>query len=73
MKRRTERPLRVSEASALRYLAENIGLCTACGHGQACVEPDAERYRCDHCGYQLVYGIEYLIESGRLEFKEGRQ
>ncbi len=39
----------------------NIGFCTACGERHEGVEPDAERYECEACGKNRVYGAEQII------------
>ena len=40
---------------------EYTGFCIGCGAETNGVEPDAERYACDECGSNLVYGAEKLI------------
>ena len=40
------------------------GLCIGCGAGTSGIEPDAERYRCDECGREAVYGAAQLIICG---------
>jgi len=44
---------------------EGAGFCLACGE-EPCgyVEPDARRYRCEHCGENLVFGLEELFLMG---------
>lgn len=39
---------------------ENPGFCVSCGEEAECVEPDARRSRCDHCGERAVFGAEEL-------------
>jgi|DEB3_MinimDraft_2_1074329.scaffolds.fasta_scaffold10677_1 hypothetical protein len=54
------------------YMNENSeGLCVACGYVSGCVEPDAERYECEHCGQNAVYGIQELLIMGRVEITGG--
>ena len=43
---------------------EYPGLCIRCGADTSGVEPDAERYPCDECGAEAVYGAEQLILCG---------
>lgn len=45
------------------------GFCLACGSEASCVEPDAERYECESCGKNAVYGAEQLLILGA--FTEG--
>lgn len=40
---------------------EDAGFCIACGSETSGVEPDAQRYECDNCGKNMVYGIEELL------------
>ena len=41
---------------------DTMGVCTACYETFDGVEPDAERYTCESCGKQTVYGAEqYLL------------
>jgi len=40
---------------------ENVGLCTACGFEQDCVESDASGYECEDCGEAKVCGAEILM------------
>lgn len=51
----------------------SAGFCLACGAESTGTEPDAERYRCYHCGEHRVYGAEQLLIMGRLrvEASEG--
>lgn len=39
----------------------NIGFCIHCGAKTHGVEPDAEKYRCEECGKQAVYGAEQIL------------
>jgi hypothetical protein len=39
---------------------DNLGFCVACGEEADSCEPDARRYKCEHCGKKLVYGAEEL-------------
>ena len=43
---------------------EMVGFCTACGEEWYGVEPDAERYTCESCGANTVYGAEMLLLMG---------
>lgn len=40
---------------------DNPGFCTACGVEVEGVEPDAEKYTCEECGAEAVYGAEQLL------------
>ena len=40
---------------------DNIGICQACGEETSGVEPDAEKYECEACGKNQVYGAEQLL------------
>lgn len=40
---------------------DNPGFCIACGADAEGVEPDAQRYTCDACGVDAVYGAEELL------------
>jgi len=52
--------------SALDLVEEddNLGACYLCGHTQDGVEPDAEKYQCEVCGLDGVYGAEQIILMG---------
>ena len=39
----------------------NEGVCLHCGEPQDCVEPDAERYKCESCNKRTVYGAEQIL------------
>jgi hypothetical protein len=43
---------------------ENIGFCIECGEEHNGCEPDAERYPCDDCGKESVYGAMQLLIMG---------
>ena len=47
------------------------GICIACGHEQAGVEPDAERYNCESCGEQTVFGMEQAFLLGLVDLDDG--
>ena len=38
-----------------------VGFCMSCGELADGVEPDAERYECDNCQNESVYGAEQII------------
>tara|TARA_R100000306_G_C4250210_1_gene80072 strand:+ start:89 stop:280 length:192 start_codon:yes stop_codon:yes gene_type:complete len=40
---------------------DTSGVCTACHEIAYGVEPDAERYTCESCGEQTVYGAEQWL------------
>ena len=52
----------IKEAWAMDNASE--GFCLACGYVQDECEPDAERYTCDECGLQKVYGFSELVVLG---------
>lgn len=45
-------------------IGEQEGFCLACGEIADGVEPDAQRYTCESCGEQKVYGAEELALMG---------
>ena len=45
------------------------GFCLGCGSTQACVDPDAKRYRCESCEEHLVFGFQELLLMGLLKFE----
>lgn len=47
---------------------DNFGLCTNCGCDYYACEPDAERYHCDDCGENRVYGVMHLLMNNRIVF-----
>lgn len=40
---------------------DNPGFCVACGEENDGCEPDARRYKCEHCGERQVYGADELL------------
>jgi hypothetical protein len=47
------------------------GGCLACGEIKyGMVEPDAEKYECEECGENEVYGLEQLLLMGKLEIED---
>ncbi len=40
---------------------DGTGFCLKCGEDQMGVEPDAEKYECECCGANAVYGAEQLL------------
>lgn len=40
---------------------DNPGFCILCGEEAEGCEPDAEKYTCEHCGADGVYGAEQLL------------
>lgn len=40
---------------------DNPGFCVACGEEADGCEPDARKYKCEHCGERQVYGAEELL------------
>jgi hypothetical protein len=53
---------RVIEASERRANSlDNPGICIACGAEQDGCEPDAQRYQCEACEEDAVYGAEELL------------
>ena len=57
---------RPSVAYGMALSHDGHGFCLACGWDQPEVEPDARKYKCDHCGEDKVYGIEELALMGLL-------
>jgi predicted amidophosphoribosyltransferase len=55
-------PERIMEACE-RHLSslDNPGFCIECGADAEGVEPDAEIYICEACGFPAVYGAEQLM------------
>ena len=49
---------------AKELIADSQGFCLACGESQPGVKPDAERYECESCGENKVFGIEILVLRG---------
>ena len=43
---------------------DSEGMCIYCGNFQGGVEPDAEKYECEGCGTNSVYGLEQLFVIG---------
>ena len=39
---------------------DNPGFCIVCGEEAEGVEPDARRYKCEHCGECTVYGADEI-------------
>jgi hypothetical protein len=55
-------PDRVVDAVERRMFSlDNPGFCIACGEDAEGVEPDARRYKCEHCGKRAVYGADELL------------
>lgn len=46
---------------------DNPGFCLSCGNEQDGCEPDAENYKCETCGANLVYGAEQILLMGQYE------
>jgi hypothetical protein len=40
---------------------DNPGFCINCGEEADECEPDARKYKCEHCGEKEVYGAEELL------------
>jgi hypothetical protein len=40
---------------------DNPGVCIKCGEEQEGCEPDARKYKCEHCGENTVYAPEELL------------
>jgi Zn finger protein HypA/HybF involved in hydrogenase expression len=40
---------------------ENVGFCLSCGQEADGCEPDAEKYTCEACGSNMVYGAEQIL------------
>ena len=48
-------------AERTMFELENVGFCIACGAEHDACEPDAEKYHCDSCNSNTVYGAELLL------------
>jgi hypothetical protein len=48
---------------------ESMGYCLACGKEAYGVEPDAQRYSCESCGEEKVYGASELLVMGVLKIR----
>jgi len=60
-------PIKMVNATLEELQEGNNGGCLACGEVQyGGVEPDAEKYECEGCGENQVYGLEQLLVMGRL-------
>ena len=46
---------------------ENEGICVVCGNRQGGCEPDAEKYVCEDCGREEVYGLEQAVLCGLVD------
>lgn len=51
----------VSVAKDSMFGTKDNGICIACGEDAYGVEPDAEKYTCENCGKEAVYGGEQLL------------
>jgi hypothetical protein len=59
----------VSEADYLDAVESNLGWCTTCQEfTTSCVEPDAERYKCELCDSPTVYGAEQALLLSLMTF-----
>lgn len=53
---------RVMEACQRRQVSlDNPGFCIICGEEAMGCEPDARKYKCEHCGKKGVYGSDELL------------
>ena len=57
----------LAAVEASMFGTEDDGFCLACGADAMQVEPDAERYPCEICGENEVYGAEQLMLMGHGE------
>ncbi len=54
-----------------RLRDEDGGICRSCGNiVEGGCEPDAERYPCDSCGENQVFGIEQAVLIGFLDLDD---
>jgi hypothetical protein len=60
------KPVFNAEFEALCHGDNATGLCIKCGNEVDGIEPDAERYRCDQCENETVFGLEQLAVRGWL-------
>ena len=51
----------LAEAEDQMFGLGNTGFCVACGEDRGGCEPDAERYPCESCGENQVYGATELM------------
>jgi hypothetical protein len=56
--------LDINEIMEAAMRDDGTGFCVACGSEQSCCEPDAERYECEGCGQDKVYGAEQILLLG---------
>ena len=56
---------KATDAEIRTLMADDTGLCLACGAERDCCEPDARRYPCEACGERRVYGTQELVIMGR--------
>ena len=45
------------------------GFCLGCGNTRVCVEPDAEKYECEICGENQVFGLQQLMLMDLVKFE----
>lgn len=56
---------RITEvAKKSMFGTEDNGICISCGEDAYGVEPDAEKYTCETCGKNTVFGGEQLLLMG---------
>jgi hypothetical protein len=61
--------IRLTEAEYRALLDDYCGVCVACGSVRENTEPDAEKYHCEECGEDKVYGVEVAFLTGRVEIE----
>ena len=58
----------MSEADFEEHLHNDVGVCVECHGTREGCEPDAREYKCPSCGLSTVYGVEWLMVAGDIEF-----
>lgn len=48
-------------------IEDQEGICRACGEHFANLGPTAQRYECEFCGEDAVYGAEQFLREGWIE------
>lgn len=58
------RTIVMNAAERQMFGTDNPGFCIECGNEQEGCEPDAQRYTCEMCGEDKVYGAQELLIMG---------
>lgn len=62
--------IKLTENKYHSFVNNYIGICMACNIEHDSVEPDAEKYKCDMCEENQVFGISELLIMGKIEIIE---